>query len=182
MRFHHVGYAVADIDRYLKEFLRPLLVPSRVSPVYEDPIQRVRVLFAEVSPGTLIELVEPLDQGSPVTRFVGDARGGLVSRLADMPDDAPSHPDIQSFLTHLAKERDVSPNTLRAYRKDLATLEAFLGTQLGTGWTWDRVDRLILRGFLGYLTRKGLAKRSTARSLSAVRTTPSTRPLRTARR
>jgi integrase/recombinase XerC len=87
-----------------------------------------------------------------------------------MPDDVPSHPDIQSFLTHLAKERDVSPNTLRAYRKDLATLETFLGTQLGTGWTWDRVDRLILRGFLGYLTRKGLARRSTARSLSAVRT------------
>ena len=87
-----------------------------------------------------------------------------------MPDDVPSHPDIQSFLTHLAKERDVSPNTLRAYRKDLATLETFLGTQLGTGWTWDRVDRLILRGFLCYLTRKGLARRSTARSLSAVRT------------
>ena len=87
-----------------------------------------------------------------------------------MPDDSPSHPDIQAFLTHLAKERDVSPNTLRAYRKDLANLETFLGAQLGTGWTWDRVDRLVLRGYLGYLTRQGLAKRSTARSLSAVRT------------
>jgi integrase/recombinase XerC len=87
-----------------------------------------------------------------------------------VPDDAPSHPDLQSFLTHLAKERDVSPNTLRAYRKDLSNLETFLGAQLGTGWTWDRVDRLVLRGFLGYLTRQGLAKRSTARSLSAVRT------------
>jgi integrase/recombinase XerC len=64
----------------------------------------------------------------------------------------------------------VSPNTLRAYRKDLSNLETFLGAQLGTGWTWDRVDRLVLRGFLGYLTRQGLAKRSTARSLSAVRT------------
>lgn len=93
-----------------------------------------------------------------------------MSRLADVPDDAPSHPDLQSFLTHLAKERDVSPNTLRAYRKDLSNLETFLGAQLGTGWTWDRVDRLVLRGFLGYLTRQGLAKRSTARSLSAVRT------------
>lgn len=77
MKFHHVGYAVADIDRYLKDFLLPLFAPARVSPVYEDPIQRVRVLFAEVSPGTLIELVEPLDAESPVTRFIGDARGGL---------------------------------------------------------------------------------------------------------
>lgn len=93
-----------------------------------------------------------------------------MTRATDVPDDARSHPDIQAFLTHLAKERDVSPNTLRAYRKDLANLETFLGAQLGTGWTWDRVDRLVLRGFLGYLTRQGLAKRSTARSLSAVRT------------
>lgn len=87
-----------------------------------------------------------------------------------VPNETPVHPDIDAFLTHLAKERDVSPNTMRAYRKDLANLEQFLGQQLGAGWTWDQVDRLVLRGFLGYLTRNGLAKRSTARSLSAVRT------------
>lgn len=82
----------------------------------------------------------------------------------------PRHPDIDAFLIHLAKERDVSPNTLRAYAKDLASLEDFLASHVGPGWTWDQVDRLALRGFLGYLTRKGLSKRSTARSLSAVRT------------
>lgn len=88
------------------------------------------------------------------------------------PDESPPprHPDVEAFLTHLAKERDVSPNTLRAYGNDLTNLEAFLATQLGNTWTWDQVDRLVLRGFLGYLTRKGLTKRSTARSLSAVRT------------
>jgi integrase/recombinase XerC len=88
------------------------------------------------------------------------------------PDErsAPEHPDVLAFFTHLAKERDVSPNTLRAYRKDLANLETFLDSQLGANWTWDQVDRLVLRGFLGYLTRAGLSKRSTARSLSAVRT------------
>jgi integrase/recombinase XerC len=89
-----------------------------------------------------------------------------------LPDEkaAASHPDILAFLTHLAKERDVSPNTLRAYRKDLANLETFLVSQLGRDWPWEKVDRLLLRGFLGYLTRAGLSKRSTARSLSAVRT------------
>ena len=90
----------------------------------------------------------------------------------DAPDERalPAHPDIVAFLTHLAKERDVSPNTLRAYRKDLLNLETFLSTQLGPGFSWANVDRLVLRGFLGYLTRAGLSKRSTARSLSAVRT------------
>lgn len=88
-----------------------------------------------------------------------------------MPDEpVPRHPDIQAFLTHLAKERDVSPNTLRAYRRDLASLETYLSSQLGPSWNWNQVDRLLLRGFLGYLTRGGLARRSTARSLSAVRT------------
>jgi integrase/recombinase XerC len=86
------------------------------------------------------------------------------------PDDTSVHADIESFLLHLAKERDVSPNTLRAYRNDLTSFDAFLSSQLGGGWTWAQVDRLTLRGFLGYLTRKGLSKRSTARSLSAVRT------------
>jgi len=91
---------------------------------------------------------------------------------AKAPDEnaLPRHPDIVAFLTHLAKERDVSPNTLRAYRKDLLNLETFLTSQLGGNWSWDGVDRLMLRGFLGYLTRAGLARRSTARSLSAVRT------------
>jgi len=92
--------------------------------------------------------------------------------VGDVPDEKalPAHPDIVAFLTDLAKERDVSPNTLRAYRKDLLNLETFLSTQLGPDFSWANVDRLVLRGFLGYLTRAGLSKRSTARSLSAVRT------------
>ena len=94
---------------------------------------------------------------------------------ARRPSDVESRPasrqaDIEAFLTHLRKERDVSANTLRAYSKDLLNLELFLGSQLGAPWTWDKVDRLVLRGFLGYLNREGLSKRSTARSLSAVRT------------
>jgi integrase/recombinase XerC len=93
-----------------------------------------------------------------------------VKAAVTKPNDSPAHPDLQAFLTHLAKERDVSPNTLRAYRQDLVNLETFLGAQLGSNWSWDQVDRLVLRGFLGYLTRNGLARRSTARSLSAVRT------------
>lgn len=98
-----------------------------------------------------------------------------MKRTADgvaLPDEDKSslHADVESFLTHLAKERDVSPNTLRAYRNDLAAFNAFLASQFGGEWQWEQVDRLTLRGFLGFLNRKGLSKRSTARSLSAVRT------------
>ncbi|HEX6315870.1 MAG TPA: tyrosine recombinase XerC [Gemmatimonadaceae bacterium] len=95
----------------------------------------------------------------------------MSTRSSAMPDEElPAHPDMRAFLVHLAKERDLSPHTLRAYRRDLANLETFLASQLGAAWTWDQVDRLLLRGYLGFLSREGLARRSMARSLSAVRT------------
>lgn len=78
---------------------------------------------------------------------------------------------LDDFLAHLARERQVSPNTVVAYRRDLEGLRDFLATQRGAeGLDWGTVDRLDLRGFLGHLQRRGLSKRSMARALSAVRT------------
>ncbi|GAC1687566.1 MAG: tyrosine recombinase XerC [Gemmatimonadaceae bacterium] len=80
-------------------------------------------------------------------------------------------PLVLDFLTHLEKERDVSPNTVKAYRRDLDEFQRFLASYYdGAGWTWGGVDRLAMRGFLGALARRGLSKRSMARGLSAVRT------------
>ena len=79
-------------------------------------------------------------------------------------------PEVGDFLTHLEKERDVSPHTLTAYRRDLDEFVEFLGKYYGIGeWSWQGLDRLAIRGFLAHLTRKKLNKRSIARSLSAVR-------------
>lgn len=78
---------------------------------------------------------------------------------------------VAHFLKHLEKERDVSPNTLKAYGRDLEEFCAFLGPYLGSDdWDWGKVDRLAMRSFLAHLTRKGLGKRSIGRTLSAVRT------------
>ena len=79
-------------------------------------------------------------------------------------------PEVAEFLTHLEKERDVSPHTLTAYRRDLDEFVTFLGKYYGIGeWSWQGLDRLAIRGFLAHLTRKKLNKRSIARNLSAVR-------------
>ena len=68
---------------------------------------------------------------------------------------APIPPDVEEYLRHLAKERDVSPNTVLAYRRDLAEFVAFLGGYYGAGgWSWEGVDRLAMRGFLAHLNRK----------------------------
>ncbi|HEU4682792.1 MAG TPA: tyrosine recombinase XerC, partial [Gemmatimonadales bacterium] len=72
------------------------------------------------------------------------------------------------YLTHLEKERDVSPHTVKAYARDLEDFTGFCDRHYGN-WTWSTVDRLGIRGFLGELQRRGLARRSAARALSAVR-------------
>ncbi|HJU91021.1 MAG TPA: tyrosine recombinase XerC [Gemmatimonadaceae bacterium] len=90
------------------------------------------------------------------------SRANLESRI--------SNPDVHDFLLHLEKERNDSPNTVLAYRRDLEAFTSFLGDYYGgQEWTWGGVDRLAIRGFMGYLTRRRLSKRSIARALSAVR-------------
>ena len=77
---------------------------------------------------------------------------------------------LNDFLIHLAKERDVSPHTVKAYSRDLQAFVAFLSGYYGTReWSWGGIDRLAIRGFMAHLTRAGLGKRSIARALSAVR-------------
>ncbi len=78
--------------------------------------------------------------------------------------------DVREYLRHLEKERDVSPHTLEAYSRDLAEFVRFLGGYYGeTGWSWEGVDRLAMRGFMAHLTRMGVGKRTIARTLSGVR-------------
>jgi integrase/recombinase XerC len=79
--------------------------------------------------------------------------------------------DVAGFLTYLEKQRDVSPNTVKAYGRDLSDFTAFLQSHYGQRpWTWESIDRLTMRGFLGHMQRRGLGKRSIARTLSAIRT------------
>lgn len=76
---------------------------------------------------------------------------------------------VEDFLDHLGRERDQSPNTVKAYRRDLEAFMTFAGEFHGGEWTWAGVDRLALRGFLGEFERRKLTRRSAARALSALR-------------
>ncbi len=70
---------------------------------------------------------------------------------------------LARFLNYLATERDYSPHTLRAYRRDLRDFLDFVQKPL------EEVDLLDLRGFLVHLRRKGNSSRTQARKLSAVK-------------
>jgi len=77
---------------------------------------------------------------------------------------------IDAFVAFLSKERNDSPHTVKAYARDVGEFAAFCQRFYGGPWTWGGVDRLAVRGFLGHLQQRGLAKRSIARALSALRT------------
>jgi integrase/recombinase XerC len=78
--------------------------------------------------------------------------------------------EIAEFVTFLEKERNDSPHTVKAYERDLGAFAAFCQDYYGGPWKWAGVDRLAVRGFLAAEQRRGLAKRSVARALSALRT------------
>jgi integrase/recombinase XerC len=80
----------------------------------------------------------------------------------------PLRAEANEFLLHLEKERQQSPHTVAAYRRDVEQFQDFCDRHYGE-WSWATVDRLGIRGFLAELQRRGLARRSAARALSAVR-------------
>lgn len=74
---------------------------------------------------------------------------------------------VEKWLRTLAAERDLSPNTVAAYRSDLVQFVAF-ARRAGVG-ELDRIDRRLLRRFVADLSERGYARRTIARKASAVR-------------
>jgi len=79
-------------------------------------------------------------------------------------------PEIADFLRYLGTERNDSPNTVKAYGRDVEAFAEFLDGYYGAPWRWAGVDRLAVRGYLAQAARRGHSKRTMARTLSALRT------------
>ena len=76
---------------------------------------------------------------------------------------------ITAFCTYLETERNVSPHTLAAYRRDLQQLALFAAKERGEDVTAGEVDHLLLRRYLALLG-KTARKSSIGRKLAAMRT------------
>ncbi len=83
---HHVGYVVTSIAESIDRW-RQAVLPIFSSEVFDDAIQRARVIFLDLPPdgAVKLELVEPLGPDSPVSNF--NQKGGGLHHLCFEVDD-----------------------------------------------------------------------------------------------
>ncbi len=98
-------------------------------------------------------------------------KGGVGVGAAPGRGRGRCRPEVAEFLLYLEKERNDSPHTIKAYARDLLAFEEFCDAYYGGAAKWSvaGVDRLAVRSFMGELQRRGCAKRTVARAVSALR-------------
>ena len=89
-----------------------------------------------------------------------------MAESASQHDNSPLLPTIKLYVRYLRLERNLSPNTIEAYRNDLAHLEAFM---MRNNLKLENVTLEQLRTFAASLHEYGTTPRSQARVLSGVR-------------
>ncbi len=79
---------------------------------------------------------------------------------------------ILKYIKYLEIEKNASPHTILSYRTDLEQFEEFCKENVGTpdlSADLHKIDRLLIRLWLGKLTEDGLKKSSIARKVASVR-------------
>ncbi|MBD3854696.1 MAG: site-specific integrase, partial [Acidobacteria bacterium] len=76
---------------------------------------------------------------------------------------------LDTFLEHLEWERNLSPATLRAYRREIRSFIEFADSELALTSS-QMVNPVAVRAYLAHLHSKHLAPSSVARALASIRT------------
>ena len=84
-RLNHVGVATPSIERSVETY-RTLLGATVIGEPFDLPAQGVRVCFVD-APNTQVELIQPLDDKSPIAGFLAkNPAGGQHHLCFEVPD------------------------------------------------------------------------------------------------
>ena len=84
-RLNHVGVATPSIERAVEAY-RTLLGAAAIGAPFDLPAQGVRVCFID-APNTQIELIEPIDESSPIAGYLKkNPAGGQHHVCFEVPD------------------------------------------------------------------------------------------------
>lgn len=84
MRLHHVAYVTRSVEEKMTQ-LAELLGCRPAGPIVTDEVQGVRIQFMKMSDGSLLELLEPHGEKSPVKRHL--LTGGGIYHVCFEVDD-----------------------------------------------------------------------------------------------
>ena len=84
-RLNHIGIATPSIETSITLY-RDLLGATKVHAPFDLPAQGVKVCFVD-TPNTQIELIEPLNESSPIAAFIAkNPAGGQHHVCFEVPD------------------------------------------------------------------------------------------------
>ena len=84
MRLHHIAYTTDDLARKVAHFSALFGFTPIAEPIV-DPVQKVRIQFLDMGEGSLMELLEPYGEKSPVAGHL--KKGGGLYHLCFEVDD-----------------------------------------------------------------------------------------------
>ncbi|WP_454279304.1 methylmalonyl-CoA epimerase [Sphingomonas sp. Marseille-Q8236] len=92
---NHIGIATPSIERSVETY-RDLLGAEAIGAPFDLPAQGVRVCFID-APNTQIELIQPLDESSPIANFLRkNPAGGQHHICFEVADMAVAVADLQA--------------------------------------------------------------------------------------
>jgi methylmalonyl-CoA/ethylmalonyl-CoA epimerase len=85
-KLDHIGLVVEKIDEFQR--IMRVFQPKEVTDPMADPIQKVAASFVTVGEGhdVYVELLEPADETSPITKFLRKRGGGLHHLCFEVDD------------------------------------------------------------------------------------------------